>query len=193
MLRFLGRRWAKINYIFRQEKEAATNELLSKLALRTAGEHRDLAAKLSADADTMDARIKEVAEMEEEGFWVCENGHEDSSTKPPFRECEECRSKPGSPILCSDCLKRRDEVAQTAPFRCHNCGKPGEFIKRDQMSGQEKYESDKERGEAQKMADQKRAQAKAADEDAANSEKTARYFRDLAESNRTVADRVRRL
>jgi hypothetical protein len=169
MLRFIGRRWAKINYIFRQEKEAATNELLSKLALRTAGEHRDLAAKLGADADAMDARIKELDEKLDQGFWECENGHE------------------------SDASSGNTAVDSTGQVPLCACNAPKKFIKRDQMTGQEKYESDKERGEAQKMADQKRAQAKAAEEDAANSEKTAKYFRDLAQSNRSVAERVRRL
>jgi hypothetical protein len=37
---------------------------------------RELVVKLKAEADELDARIKHVAEMEEKGFWLCENGHE---------------------------------------------------------------------------------------------------------------------
>jgi hypothetical protein len=44
--------------------------------------------------------------------------------------------------------------------RCLDCKMPTHFIKRDQMSGQEKYESDKERGEAQKTAENKRQTAR---------------------------------
>lgn len=61
------------------------------------------------------------------------------------------------------------------------------------MTGQEKYESDKDRGEAEKVAQSQREQAKAEGENAANSEKTAKYFRDLATNNRTIADKIRRL
>lgn len=29
-----------------------------------------------------------------------------------FRECESCAAKPGSPILCKDCLRRRNESGE---------------------------------------------------------------------------------
>jgi len=67
------------------------------------------------------------------------------------------------------------------------------FIKRSEMSGQEKYESDKERGEAEKIAQNKRDQAKATEEEAANSERTAKYLQGLAESGRALANKIRNL
>jgi hypothetical protein len=35
-----------------------------------------LIVKLKNEADAYEARIKNVVEMEEKGFWLCENGHE---------------------------------------------------------------------------------------------------------------------
>jgi hypothetical protein len=113
----------------------------------------------------MEARIKQVSELEEKGFYSCENGHES---------------------MIGD-LKGSDE------WVCSICHEPAKFIKRDQMTGQEKYLSDKERKQAEKVAEYKRQQAKAEEENAANGEKTAQYFRGLAENNRSVAERVRRL
>jgi hypothetical protein len=168
MFRFIAKVAAKISFRWKQELEAGTNEIAAALATRNAEEKRELVARVTKEADEMDARIKEVSEMEEKGLWLCENGHE----SPPQFES-------GSKV---------DTLTQTC-----ECGKPAKFIKRDQMTGQEKYESDKDRGEAQKIADDKRATAKAEEEDAANSEKTAKYFRDLATNNRTIADKIRRL
>jgi hypothetical protein len=34
-----------------------------------------------------------------------------------FRECDECRVKPGSPLLCPDCLERRSEHGRTGKCR----------------------------------------------------------------------------
>jgi hypothetical protein len=34
-----------------------------------------------------------------------------------YKECDECRMKPGSPILCSDCLERRAEHSKTGKCR----------------------------------------------------------------------------
>ena len=61
------------------------------------------------------------------------------------------------------------------------------------MSGQEKYESDKERKEAQTIAENKRATAKAEEENAVGSEKAAQYFKGQAANNRQVADKIRAL
>lgn len=168
MLRFIAKRYAKAQYRFRQEVEAATNELNAGLALRTAAEKRKLAAQLTEQADQMDARIKEVGEMEEKGYWLCEKcGSEDAATPPVPQE-------DGHAIHCK-------------------CGEPMKLIKRDQMTGQEKYESDKERKDAVDMAQQKRDQAKAEEENAAQSEKTAKYMQTLAQHNRNVAEKVRRI
>lgn len=34
-----------------------------------------------------------------------------------FRECDECRVKPGSPVLCPDCYERRSEHGRTGKCR----------------------------------------------------------------------------
>src|ERR1019366_10131236 len=87
---------------------------------------------MTKEADEMDARIKEVAEMEEKGFWLCDDGHEDAKI-PPVPQDD------GHQITCS-------------------CGKPMKLVKRDQMTGQEKYESDKERKEVEAiLADKRKA------------------------------------
>lgn len=171
MLRLIAKWFAKTRYVFNQHVEAATNDLNAGLALRTAQEKRDLAARITKDADEMDARIKELDTKMEQGFWECENGHE------YFDPQAADRTLTASGVICRQCDYKTEM----------------KFIKRDLMTGQEKYESDKERAEAQKMAADKRAQAKTEEDNAANSEKTAQYFRNLAQNNRTVAEKVRRL
>jgi hypothetical protein len=168
MFRFIARQWARIAYVFRQETEAATNEINAGLANRTAVERRGLIETLNKEADEMDARIKEVCELEERGYWLCENGHEDTALPSVPQD-------PGHEI------------------HCPACAEPMKLIKRDLMTGQEKYESDKERKDAEDMAKSKREQAKAEEENAANGEKTAKYFHGLAENNRTIAERIRQL
>lgn len=168
MLRFLARPVAKLKYRWRQEAEAATNELQAKLAESLADERTALVAQLTKEADDMDARIKEVEEMENKGYWLCENGHENADV---YR-------------------MPREGVSDVA---CIECKAPVKFIKRDQMTGQEKYESDKERGEAQDIVKQKRQQAAAEKENVENSKNTAKYFRSLAVHNRGVADKLRKL
>ena len=87
MFKFIARRWAKAAYVFRQEVEADTNVLNAGLALRTAAEKHKLAAQLTEQADQMDARIKEVAEMEEKGYWICDKcGTEDMVTPSVSQE-----------------------------------------------------------------------------------------------------------
>jgi len=167
MFRFIAKIAAKVQYIWRQEIEAHTNELHAGLAQRNAQEKRNLVAQLTNDADVMEARIKEVAELEEKGFWMCENGHE----------------------VGNDARMHNSEPLPGCP----TCHKPAKLIKRDQMTGQEKYESDKDRGEAEKIAQSNRDKAKQLENEAGEGEKTAKYFRDLAANNRKVADRIRNL
>ena len=76
MFRFIAKVAAKIAYRWRQEKEAETNLLHAGLASGLDQEKRELIARVTKEADDMDARIKEAADMEEKGFWECENGHE---------------------------------------------------------------------------------------------------------------------
>ena len=71
--------------------------------------------------------------------------------------------------------------------------RPVNFISLATMTGQEKYESEKERKEAQDIASSKRAQAKAEKDNADGSEKAAKYFQGQAQSNRAIADKVRSL
>jgi hypothetical protein len=168
-LKLIAKRYAKARYQFNQLVEAETNELHAKLADRLAKEKRDAAAKFTKEADEMDARIKEVSEMEEKGYWLCENGHEHPDNRADS-------VWPASGVLCGQCDYRV----------------PMKFIKRDQMTGQEKYESDKERGEAEKIAKEKRQQAEAQEQSAQESDKAAKYFRSLAANNRSVAEKVRR-
>ena len=169
MLRIFARWWARKKYVLSQEVEAATNDLNAGLSLRLATEKRALIENLKKEADEMDARIRQVSEMEEKGYWLCENGHENTDAHR---------------IPCEG----GGDVAA-----CIECKMPVKFIKRDQMTGQEKYESDKERKEAEDIAKQKRDQAKAEEENAVNGEKTAKYFHGLAENNRTIAERIRNL
>ena len=67
------------------------------------------------------------------------------------------------------------------------------LIKRDQMTGQEKYESDRERKDAEDLAKAKRDQAKAEEDNAAQSEKAAKYFQGSPRITGHVAEKVRRL
>lgn len=181
MLTFIAKRYAKAQYRFRQLVEAETNELHAKLADKLAKEKRDRAAQITKEADQMDARIKEVEELENKGYWLCEDGHE--KPKCTLALCDEHEG-----AQCKDCKAE----AAGKPVTCEECKKPMKLIKRDQMTGQEKYESDKERGEAQDIAKQKREQAAQEEQSAQESEKAAKYFRGIAQNNRSVAEKLRR-
>jgi hypothetical protein len=175
MLRLIARRWAKIKYIFSQEVEAASNELNAKLAASLSAEKRALAARINKDADEIEQSIKDTDEKLEKGFWECENGHE-SDSMPNVRPA-------------------KDRVANLCVVNVNGkeCGAEVNIVRRSDMTGQEKYESDKERGEAQKIADSKRQQAKAEEENADNSERTGKYLQGLAQNNRTLAEKIRSL
>lgn len=168
MLRFFTRWKAKRDYINAHEVNAVHADLQAGLALVRARDRRASAKALNDQADAIDKRDQEFEEMEENGYWLCENGHENQ-----INEKEEQRYY-GQGIHC-------------------NCGAPTKFIKRSEMSGQEKYESDKERKETQKMADSYRAQAQEEIKEAEGSEMTAKNFRGQAASFRLTADKLRRL
>jgi hypothetical protein len=167
MLRIIARWWAKRKYIFSQETEAAMNDLHAGLAIKLASEKRALLEKLTKDADAIDANIKSMDEKLEEGFWECECGRE-NLVAPAVTQAE------GSHIFCE-------------------CGKSMKLFSRATMTGQEKYESDKERKEAEKIVADKRAQAAAEEENVANGEKTAKYFQGLAANAPTISERIRDL
>ncbi len=192
MIRIFAQWAAKKYYLFNQEYQAAIADLHAGLSLKLAAEKRALIETLNREADEIEANIKAVDEKLAAGYWECENGHEYQACKhgpmpDNYKECDECAKKPGSPVLCADCLERR------SPSLCCECGKPAAFIKRDLMSGQEKYESDKERKEAEDIVKSKRAQAKAEEENVKGSEQTVKYFKDQAKNNRTIAEKVRSL
>lgn len=76
MIRVLAKWWAKRQYIWKQEVEAATAELHAGLSLKLATEKRAQIEQLNKEADAIDANIKAVDEKLAKGYWECESGHE---------------------------------------------------------------------------------------------------------------------
>jgi hypothetical protein len=167
MIRTLARWWARRKYVWKIEIEAVTQDLQADLSAQRAKEKRDLATQLRKEADDMEIRVKQMAEMEEKGFWLCDDGHEKPDAFIPETEGE----------------------GRT----CLDCHKPTKLIKRDQMTGQEQYESDKGRKEVETMIAEKRKLAEQHDTDAKGGDDTAKHFRGQAASSREVADRLRKL
>jgi hypothetical protein len=132
MLRTLARWWARRRYIFKQDFEARLEELQAGLSAQRAQEKRDAAVQLRKDADDMEARLKQMAEMEERGFWLCENGHE--KPKCDLALCDEHEA-----MMCNE---YKAVAAGDLPRPCDQCGKPAQLIKRSEMTGQEKYKSE---------------------------------------------------
>jgi len=173
MTRFLAQWWAKRKYIFSAEVDAATHELHAALSAQRAQEARAMIAQLNKEAEEIEENIKRVAEMEEKGYWLCENGHEEVG---PTKEYLETNGK------------------VPAEKRCFSCSSPAKFIKRSLMSGQEQYESDQERKEAEKVAESKRQAAKQQEEEAAKGgEDTVKHFKREAARSRELAERLRQL
>jgi hypothetical protein len=166
MIRWLAKLWAKWAYVWRLEAEAATNDISAELAARRAVERRENAEQLKAEADVLEQRITSYSEKEERGFYICENGHE--YDEPP-------KSDP-------------DKIPA-----CGVCGASLMFIKREAMSGKERYESDQERKEAEKILASKRQLVEEEIKGAEGGEATARHFRGQAENGREVARRARAL
>jgi L-lactate utilization protein LutB len=170
MIRALSKWAAKQYYIAGQEFQAGIADLHAGLSLRLAGEKRVLIEKLNKEADDIEANIKKVDEQLAAGYWECENGHEHpDNTKDSIL--------PTSGVLCGECDYKV----------------PMKLVRTDLMTGQEKYESDKERKDAEDMAAAKRATVKAEEENAAGSEKAAKYFQDQVKSFRTIAEKLRSL
>jgi hypothetical protein len=168
MLKAFARWWARRRYIFKQDFEATLEELQAALSAQRAQEKRDAAAQLRKDAEDMESRVKEMAEMEERGFWLCENGHEHADVLLP-------------------------ETIDDLTRRCLECKSPAKLICRDLMTGQEKYESDKQRKEVETMIANKRQLAEQYDKDAKGGDETAKHFTKQAASSRDVAERLRKL
>ncbi len=175
MIRLLAKWAARKYYIFSQEFQASTADLHAGLSLKLAAEKRALIGQLNKDVDEIEANIKAVDEKLTAGYWECEGGHEWASM-PNVRPARNHSAK-----LC------------VVNVNGNECGGEVRLIKRDLMTGQEKYESDKERNEAQTIAANKREQAKAEVENAVGSEKAAQYFKGQAANNRQVADKIRAL
>jgi hypothetical protein len=128
MIRALAQWAAKKYYLFNQEYQAAIADLHAGLSLKLAGEKRALIDTLQREADAIEANIESVDEKLAAGYWECENGHEKTDAFLP-------------------------EVTGTAEARtCLDCKAPAKYVRRDQMTGQEQYESDKERKEAEQIA-----------------------------------------
>jgi hypothetical protein len=69
MLRAFATWFAKRRYVWSKEVEAGMHEWSARVAEQNAKASRDLIVKLKNEADAYEARIKDVAEMEEKGFW----------------------------------------------------------------------------------------------------------------------------
>jgi transcription initiation factor IIE alpha subunit len=167
MLRALATWLAKWKYVFAKETEAGLNEWSARVAERNAKDTRALLVKLSHEAAQFEARIKLVAEMEESGFYLCDNGHEKGGALLPD--------------------------ADGAARKCIECNAPVKYIKRSEMNGQELYESDKDRREAEKLLAQKHQEIADKETEAGQQDATAKYFRQQAESARKLADSIRNL
>ena len=61
------------------------------------------------------------------------------------------------------------------------------------LAGKEKYEADKEKDDAKKIAAQKRRTAEQEATNTTEGQKTAPYFRGMADNSRLVADKIRKL
>jgi len=164
----MARVWAKWAYVFNKYRESEAHILSAKVAERNAGLTKTLIAQLAKDADTMEARIKQMAEMEEKGFWECENGHETTETSS---ELNPDKSIP----MCSE------------------CGKPAKLVKRSEMSGQEKYEADKDKKEAERLLAARRSEIAAQQTELENQVATGKYFRGQAQSSRTLAENLQKV
>ena len=166
MLRAIATWFAKWKYVWNKETEAGMHTWSARVAEMNAQANRDLIAKLKQDADALDARIKQVAEMEEKGYWLCDNGHEPEKARP---------SETSTDNLCPE------------------CGAKVEWIRRENMTGQEKYESDKDRKDAEKLLAARREEIGNKETEAGQQEATGKYFRQQAESGRRLADSLRKL
>jgi hypothetical protein len=79
------------------------------------------------------------------------------------------------------------------PSPCSICAAPAKFIKRELMSGHEKYESDKGRKESEDMLAALRLEIEAHEKQAGVHDAAAEYFMNRAKQARAEADDVRRI
>jgi len=175
MIRMYARWKSKLDYLLKQEKEAAFLELNARAALYRAGERRQEITALTAQADAIDKSVKEVDEKMEKGFFLCEDGY----------ECD--ASGYGGDLF------KPEIAAALASKSCEKCGKPMKFVRTDLMTGQEKYEAEKERKEAVAMAEQNRKAVAEHEEAIKGHEETAKQFKAQAQRTRDFADILRKL
>lgn len=183
MLRSFAKWWARTSYVFKLEAEAERGDINAAIARRNAGEHRKLAEQINAEADGIEKRIAELSDMEEGGYWQCEDGHE-------FIDKCICNGYQGMAVVHGEGC-RLAVTPSTCPFP--KCSAPVKLVKRSDMTGKEKYESDQERKDAEKMMQEKRELAKAKEGDAAEAERNAQYLAGLAENSRAFANKIRHL
>ena len=169
MIRIFAQWWARKKYVFREEMDAALKDLNASAAQYRAGERREAITKLTAEADAIEASIKEADAKMAKGFWLCECGRD-----------EPIGTAFGGVEL---------EISR----KCGACQKDMKLIRTDLMTGQEKYEAEKERKEAQQMADANRKAAADHEEQIKGHEDTAAMFRKQAQQTREFADLLRKL
>jgi hypothetical protein len=176
--------FAKRRYIWQEQLKAETLSINARSSERTVEKLKAFIQQLQAKADAADAQalsleqgIKEVDEKMAAGFWQCENGHEWKPTTA-FAGIE----------------------IQLPPKECYECHEPVKLIKVATMSGQEKYENEKERREVEKMAEGARQEAAAIRKeierqqaDIDNHLAIAKSFNDQAKRTRDFAELLREL
>ena len=177
MIRYFAKVWAKVRYVFNEEVAAANHEINANASAYRANERRQQIKELTSQADSIEERIKDLDEKQEKGYWLCEDGHEFDASG-----YEGDLAKP--------------EVAAAIAYghkKCATCGKPSNFIKRDLMTGQEKYESEKERKEAEQMMEGLRAQIQQQEENIKTHQEHEKAFRQQAQRTREFAGLLRKL
>jgi hypothetical protein len=183
MIRILARWWAKRKYVWKEELDAALKDLNASAAQAQAGKRRKEVERLTAEADGIEASIKEVGEKMAKGFWLCEDGHERAD------QCSCARTGDVAIVHSGGCQLN----PKNGFVYCTTDGKPMKLVRTDLMTGQEKYESEKERKEAEKMADANRQAVKQHEEAIKGSEDTATVFRKQAQQAREFAELLTKL
>ena len=158
MIRLIAAWFAKKTYIFTQGFQAATAELHAGLSAKLVDEKRALVAQLNTQADAIEANIKDVDAKMEKGYFECENGHE---------------------------IDKVNTNAFNAKLSCPVCDATAKFVSFNGMTPAEKAQSDQERTEAERIAQNKRNTAKAEEANAKGSEDTIKFIKDQAKNGRT--------
>lgn len=174
MLRALAKWYARRSYIWTLEVEAGKGDVNAAIAQRNADEARKIAEQLNAEADAIDKNIEAEQTKLEKGYWECGKGHE-MDLQPPTKPSDEKFN--GIPVAKPTCP----------------CGSPAKLVELDLMSGQEKYELEKQKKDAQSIAAEKRGLAEQQRKSVSEKEQTAQSLRGLAANSRMFADKIREL